>query len=103
MKFNFMNDENQVMTSVSVNPITKKVKIKNFTDDIMDRAFGINEKPTYEDVLKFFESRAFPRNYAGIDDVLEGMNLKTYDPYLMCKKLQGRTEQDEFYIDFLED
>ena len=98
-----MNEENQIMTSVYINPITKKVKIKNFTDDIMDRAFGVNEKPTYEDVLKFFESRTFPRNRVSINDILESMGLKEYDPYLMCKKLQGRTEQDNFYIDFLED
>ena len=103
MKFNFMDGNDQIITAVSVNPLTKKVKIKNYTDDIMDRAFGVNENPTYQDVLDFFESRTFPRNRVSIDDILKSMGLKEYDPYKMCKKLQGRTEQDDFYIDFLED
>lgn len=103
MKFNFMDGNNQIITSVYVNPLTKKVKIKNYSDDIVDRAFGVNENPTYHDVLDFLESRTFPRNRTNINDILKDMGLNKYDPYLMCKKLNGRTEQDDFYIDFLED
>lgn len=103
MKFNYMNENDEIITSVYVNPITKKVKIKNYTDDIVDRAFGVNEKPNYQDVLDFFESRTFPRNRVDIDDIIKEFSLIEYNPYLMCKKLQGRTEQDDCYIDFLED
>ena len=103
MKFNFMDGNNQIITSVYINPITKKVKIKNFTDDIIYRAFGVNENPTYQDVLDFLESRTFPRNRTNIEDILKDMGLKCYDPYLMCKKLQGRKAQDHRWIDFMED
>ena len=103
MKFNYMNENDEIITSVYVNPITKKVKIKNYTDDIVDLAFGVNEKPNYQDVLDFFESRCVPRDRKSINDILELLGLKEYDPYLICKFNHGRTAQDENWIDFLED
>lgn len=103
MKFNYMNKDNKVLTSVYVNPITKRVKFKNYTDFPLDCVFGVKKKATYEDVMKFFEDRTFPRNRKDLDDILEWMDLSEYNPYLMCKKLNGRTAQDENWIDFLED
>ena len=61
------------------------------------------KKVTYDDVMEFLEDRTFPRNRADIADILNVLNLKKYDAYLMCKKLGGRTEQDNNWIDFLED
>lgn len=103
MKFNYMNKNNEILTSVYVNPFTKKVKFKNYTDFPLDCVFGVKKKATYEDVMSFFEDRTFPRNRKDLDDILEWMGLSEYNPYLMCKKLNGRTAQDENWIDFLED
>lgn len=103
MKFNYMSHDGKILTSVTVNNITKKVKIQNYTDDITDRAFGIKTKVDYDDVICFFERRTFPRNRVDIQDILTVMGLKKYNPYLMCKKLYGKTEQDQNWIDFLED
>lgn len=103
MKFNYMDKDGNILTSVIVNNFTKKVKIVNYTNDIMDRAFGVKEKVTYEDVMDFFKDRTFPRNRADLQDILDYLGLKKYDPYLMCKKLAGKTAQDENWIDFLED
>ena len=103
MKFNYMGPNNEILTSVSVNKLTKKVTFKNYTNDPMDCVFGIQKTATYDDVMYFFERRTFPKNRVGIEDILEYMGLKKYDPYRMCKFLKGKTEQDENWIDFLED
>lgn len=50
-----------------------------------------------------FEKKTFPRNRTDLPDILDAMGLKKYDPYLMCRKLQGKREQDQKRIDFLED
>lgn len=102
MKFNYMDKDGKILTSVSVNNLTKHVKIVNYTDDVMDRAFGVKENVTCQDVMDFFEKRTFPRNRADLPDILDSLGLKRYDPYLMCRKLQGRREQDQKWIDFLE-
>jgi len=103
MKFNYMSSDGKILTSVSINNHTKKVRITNYTDEIMDRAFGVKENVTYQDVMDFFEGRTFPRNRADLQDILDCFGLKKYDPYLMCEKLQGKTEQDHEWIDFLKD
>ena len=103
MKFNYMNKNNEILTSVYVSPFTKKVKFKNYTDFPLDCVFGVKKKATYEDVMNFFEDRCVPRNRKNINDILELLGLKEYDPYLICKFNHGRTAQDENWIDFLED
>ena len=103
MKFNYMSPDGKILTNVHVNNLTKRVTIKNHTDNIYDCAFGVKTRVTYDDVMEFLEDRTFPRNRADIADILNVLNLKKYDAYLMCKKLGGRTEQDNNWIDFLED
>lgn len=103
MRFNYMDGKGNIITSVYVDNETKEVTFKNYTDRVFIRPFGEHETATYDDVMSFFEHRTFPRNRINIDDILKQMHLKTYDPYVMCKKLKGRTQQDDFWIDFLED
>lgn len=90
MKFNYMDKDGNVLTSVTVNNFTKKVKIVDYTNDIMDRAFGVKEKVTYADVMDFFEDRTFPRNRADLQNILDCLGLKKYDPYSMCKKIKWK-------------
>lgn len=101
MRFNYRNEDGELLTEVSVNPLTKKVRIINHTDDFLDRAFGVNETPDYNDVLRFLESRTFPRNRYGIKDILREMGLSQYDPIKMCQYTNGRMADDTNWIEFL--
>lgn len=103
MRFHYMDGKGKIITSVYVDNKTKEVTFENYTDRVLRRAFGERKAVTYDDVLRFFERRTFPRDRVNIADILKRMHLKTYDPYAMCKKLKGRTQQDDFWIDFLED
>lgn len=103
MKFNYMDGNNNILATVYVDSRTKEVSFINYTNNIFARPFGISETATFNDVIDFFKERTFPENRVNLKDILKQMGLKEYDPYLMCKKLKGRTEQDPYWIEFLED
>ena len=105
MKFNYRNWKNEILTSVCVDNRTGKITFTNYTDDVVERVFGYRteEDVIMDDLMRFFERRTYPRNRTDIKSILHAMGLEEYDPYLMCKKLQGRTEQDGNWIEFLED
>jgi len=100
MKFTFREEDGRPITKVFVNPFTKKVSIKNYMEDPMDRAFGVKEKVTYDDVLDFLEDRTVPRNRERIDLILSELHLKEYDPVALCKYFGGRVGEDHRYVEF---
>ncbi|SEK95509.1 putative transcriptional regulator [Pseudobutyrivibrio ruminis] len=89
---------NKRCTMIDVDDSKQFVKIKNYTDDIMFRAFGINEEPTYLDYLEFLESRCFPRTRDKIKIILDELQIPFYDPFLIIKKTEGRMAEDDFWI-----
>ena len=90
--------KNKKCTLIDVNDSKQQVLVKNYTDDIMFRAFGINEDPTYLDYLEFLESRCFPRTRDKIKIILEELEIPFYDPFLIIKKTEGRMAEDDFWI-----
>ena len=101
MRFNYRGKNDELLTSVYVNPLTKKVTFKNYTDEFVKCAFGKKETVTYEDVINFFKRRTYQENRADISDILKVMGLTEYDPIKMCKYTNGRTAEDEKWIEFL--
>ena len=65
----------EVCTIIDVDERSRKVKIYNYTNNFIKKAFGRNEKPTFEEYEKFLESRCFPRQRDKIKLVLEDLNL----------------------------
>lgn len=63
MRLDFMFRQ-KVCTEIYVNFADKKIKIVNRTNDIMKRAFGINENPDWNDFKQFLEERCFPKSRA---------------------------------------
>lgn len=85
-------------TVIDVNDIEQKIKIINYTNNIMFRAFGVNVNPTYEDYQAFLKSRCFPETRDKLKLVLEDLNLPFYDPFLIIEKTEGRMAEDDFWI-----
>ncbi len=90
--------ENFVCTVIDADELKRSVKIKNYTDNLMFRAFGKNTEPTFEEYEEFLESRCFPKTRDKIKLVLEDMDLPFYDPYLIIEKTEGRMAEDSFWI-----
>lgn len=87
-----------VCTIIDVNEMDKEIKITNYTDNIMFRAFGIEERPDYKAYTEFLESRCFPESRDKMKLVLKDLDLPFYDPFMIIEKTEGRMAEDDFWI-----
>lgn len=94
-------DGNRLCTTIDVDDVHQKVKIKNYVDFYLDRAFGNNKKPTYDDYQEFLSSRCFPSTRDKMKLILKDLNLPFYDPYMIVEKTKGRMAEDNFWIDII--
>lgn len=93
----YMHDQD-VCTLIDVNEQERKVKVKNYTDKIMFRAFGVVETPDYDQYLEFLESRCFPSSRDKMKLILKDLDLPFYDPMMIIEKTEGRMAEDDFWI-----
>lgn len=87
-----------VCTLIDVDEINQKVRIKNYVDHIMFRAFGRVETPDFQMYQEFLESRCFPRTRDKMKLVLKDLDLPFYDPFMIIEKTEGRMAEDDFWI-----
>lgn len=99
MRLDFMFRQ-KVCTEIYADYEHKKIKIINRTDDIMKRAFGVNENPTWEDFESFMAERCFPESRAFKKTILKRIGADSYDPLQILEQNKGRTAEDNQYINF---
>ena len=99
MRLDFMYKQ-KVCTEIYVDFENKQIKIINRTNDIMKRAFGVNENPTWEDFESFLEERCFPNSRALKKTILQRIGVDSYDPLQILELNKGRTAEDNQYINF---
>lgn len=97
MRMNFMNHDD-LCTTIDIDFRHEKIKIKNYTDQIIFRAFGVVTDPDWADFEYFLEERCFPRTRDHRKDILREMGLPFYDPLLIIEKTQGRMSDDHQWI-----
>ena len=97
MRIDFMFRQ-KVCTEIYVDFEHKRIRIVNRTDDIMKRAFGVNENPTWEDFESFLEERCFPRTRAHRKALLKGIGVDSFDPLQIIEKTKGRMAEDNQYL-----
>ncbi len=90
--------EEDVCTIIDVSLPQRQVKIYNYTRDLMCRAFGKIEEPTYEQYEAFLKSRCFPKSRDKMKLILEELNLPFYDPLMIIEKTEGRMADDDFWL-----
>lgn len=88
----------RVCSVLDVDEIRRTVKVYNYTDDPLYRAFGINTEPSFEDYEEFLESRCFPRTRDKMKLQLKELNIPFYDPEMIIEKTEGRMAGDEFHV-----
>lgn len=91
-------DREEPVTLIDACSAVRRIKILNFTDDLISRAFGIRTEPTWEDYEAFLETRCMPRTRYGIQEELENMGLDFYDPVLIIEKTKGRVYEDSQWL-----
>lgn len=91
--------KNELCTIIDVDELGRDISIKNFKRNIMFRAFGNNDDPSYEDYQEFLKSRCFPETRDKMKLILKDLNIPFYDPLLIIEKTQGRMAEDDFWIE----
>lgn len=90
----------RICTVIYADFLAQKILVENRTDDMLYRAFGVIEQPTWQDFEQFLLSRCFPqsRGYAG--DILRHLGLTSYDPLQIVEATGGRTAEDNMCLTF---
>lgn len=96
-KIDFMNMD-ECCTTIYADFTNEDVRIENWTEDMIHRAFGINSNPNWEDFLDFLESRCFPRNRDKMKYILKDMGLQSYDPWQIVQITGGRMAEDHQWL-----
>ena len=91
--------KDELCTTIDVDEINQKIRIKNYTWKYTDCAFGNNKDPQYSDYIDFLKSRCFPEQRDKMKLLLRDLNLPFYDPFMIIEKTKGRMAEDEFQIE----
>ena len=100
LRLNYMN-RNDLCTTIDVDFKHEKIKIKNYTDKIPLRAFGVVENPTWEDFQWFLKDRCFPETRAHLKWVLSDVGVPFYDPLMIIEKTKGKMAEDQQWIEVI--
>ena len=90
--------ENQVCTIIDADELKRIVRIRNYTNNPLLRAFGVNTEPSFEDYEAFLASRCFPETRDKMKLQLKELGIPFYDPLLIIEKTEGRMADDHFWI-----
>ena len=85
---------------IDVDFLRKRLTVRNKTDDVLHRAFGVNQSPTWEDLDQFLRERCFPESRGDAKALLRQLGLDEYDPLQIVEKTHGRTSDDDMWLRF---
>ena len=100
MRMKYMH-EDEICTVIDVDFLHEKVYVFNTTKDVLHRAFGVVEEPTWEQFEEFLESRCFPRSRAHLKLILQDLEVESYEPIEIIEKTKGRMAEDHQWIDII--
>ena len=87
-------------TIIDVDFLNQRVSVQNRTEDVLHRAFGVLEKPTWSDFEAFLQTRCFPATRGNARELLNDLHLTAYDPLQIVEKTRGRTAEDDMWMKF---
>lgn len=87
-------------TVIDVDFLNQKIMIQNKTKDMLRRAFGVIEEPTWEDFNDFLKERCFPATRGNAKEILRQLQLTSYDPLQIVEKTRGRMAEDHMWLKF---
>lgn len=99
LRITYMNQD-APCTVIDVDFMNERILIQNKTDDLIHRAFGVNEQPTWEDFEIFLRDRCFPETRGNKKSILRSLGLDYYDPLAIVEKTEGRISEDNLWMKF---
>ena len=95
-------DNDDLCSILYIDFTAKELLVINRTDELIHRAFGVNEVPSWADFMAFLEERSIPRTRHGLKRILEELGLDEYDPVKITEKSQGRMFEDHQWFEISE-
>jgi putative transcriptional regulator len=89
----------QICSIIDVDERSRKVKVFNYQTELLFRAFGSLENPTYDEYEEFLASRCIPKERDKMKIQLKELDIPFYEPMLIIEKTQGRMAEDEFWLE----
>ncbi len=99
MQIDFMYKQ-KVCTTILIDFWNEKIKITNKTDDVLHRAFGVNENPDWDDFNEFLIDRCFSISRGDKKSVLKALGIDSYDPLQIVEQTKGKTYEDSQWMRF---
>lgn len=90
----------KICTVIDVDFLGERIRIQNRTNDILHRAFGANENPTWADFELFLEDRCIPHGRGHLKETLNELHVPGYDPLQIAEITNGRTAEDNMRMKF---
>jgi len=87
-------------TLIDVNFLDQNIRILNKTNDMLRRAFGAIENPSWIDFENFLKERCFPATRGNAKELLKQLGITDYDPMQIVEKTRGRTAEDDMWLKF---
>ena len=84
------------------NQTTHQLAIENEASSPLSTAFGVNRKPTWDDLQIFLKDRCVPQERDGLKYYLSDLGLDCYDPLAIIRKTEGRMAEDSCWIKIVE-
>ena len=98
----FFYHGDNLCTKICVDWTTKRIAIKNETEDPLLTAFGVDQQPTWGDYEAFLQERCIPKTRDGIQFYLREQGLESYDPFEIIRRTEGRMAEDHHWIKIVE-
>ena len=95
-------DGNKLCTKICADQTTHQLAIENEVSSPLSTAFGVNRKPTWDDLQTFLKDRCVPQERDGLKYYLSDLGLDCYDPLAIIRKTEGRMAEDSCWIKIVE-
>lgn len=97
LRMDYMNKDT-LCTAILVDYKNERIAIKNYTDKLPLRAFGIKVCPDWEDFNDFLKDRCIPEGRDRLKQTLEKMGISSYDPLSIIEVTKGVMAEDDQWI-----
>lgn len=67
-------------------------------DSSMPHDVDTSRNPAETNIKSWIENRVFPSDREGLDKILDDLELDSYDPWEICKRMHGITMADYYWI-----
>lgn len=91
-------DGEKLCTRICADFSDNTIAIENENVPNLNRAFGVNEVPTWDDFIMFLEDRCIPRQRDGLRYYLDELGVDEYDPWQIVQRTAGRMAEDNQWL-----